>query len=118
MSNQVDQAEEPDALIDAVEFSRRRGISAEMIGELVAQHRLFSLERDGQTLYPAFLANPTESIRRMEAVCRHLGTLPGGSKWQFLITPKGSLAGRTPLEALRDGDSAAVNVTAEGFKER
>lgn len=118
MSSQENLSEGPDALIDAVEFARRRGISPEMVSELVAQDRLFSLERDGRTFYPAFLSHPTSDIRRLEAVCQRLGTLPGGSKWQFFVTPKGSLTGRTPLEALRDGDIAAVNVTADGFKER
>lgn len=30
---------------------------------------------------------------------RRLGDLPGGSKWQFFVTTKASLAGRTPLAA-------------------
>lgn len=93
MSSQEDLTEEPDTLIDAVEFARRRGISPEMVGELVPQHRLFSLERDGRTLYPAFFTHSTADIWRLEAVCRRLGTLPGGSKWQSFVTPKGSLAG-------------------------
>lgn len=118
MSRQVDLSEEPDALIDAVEFARRRGISPEMVGELVAQRRLFSLERDGRKLYPAFFAEPTVDIGRLEAVCRRLGTLSGGSKWQFFVKPKASLSGRTVLEALLEGHFAAVNVAADGFRER
>ncbi len=118
MPSQEDLPEEPDALIDAVEFARRRGISPEMVGELVAQCRLFSLEREGRTLYPAFFAHPGADIRRLELVCRRLGTLPGASKLQFFMTPKGSLAGRTPLAAMRDGDTAGVNVAADGFKNR
>ena len=118
MTSPVHLSEEPDALIETVEFARRRGISPRMVGELVAQRRLFSLERDGRPLYPAFFADPTANIRRLERVCRRLGTLPGGSKWQFFVTPKGALAGRTPLAALRDGDVSAVNVAADGFKER
>jgi len=116
--DQRDEIWKPGALIDAAELARRRGISPEQVGELIAQHRIFSLERDGKTLYPAFLAEPTADLRRLEAVCRRLGTLPGGSKWQFFVTPKGSLAGRTPLEALRDGDFAAVKVASDGFRER
>lgn len=118
MSSQEDLSEETDALVDVVEFARRLGISPERVCELVAQHRLISLERDGRSLYPAFFANPTANIRRLEAVCRRLGALPGGSKWQFFTTPKASLAGRTLLTALRDGDVPAVEVAAYGFKER
>lgn len=117
----VDRHDEPceiGALIDAVEFARRRGISPDQVGELVAQHRLFSMERDGKTLYPAFFAEPTADIRRLELICLRLGTLPGGSKWQFFVTPKGSLAGQTPLEVLREGQVALVLVAADGFRER
>ncbi|MBL8352185.1 MAG: hypothetical protein JNL87_17950 [Burkholderiaceae bacterium] len=52
-----DGTREPGALVDAEEFARRRGVSPEQVDELMAQHRLFSLERDGKTLYPAFLPN-------------------------------------------------------------
>lgn len=114
MTSQEDLPEGPDALIDVVEFARRRGISAEM----VAQRRLFTLELDGRTLHPAFFANPTADIKHLEAVCQRLGTLPGGSKWQFFVAPKGSLAGRTPLAAMCDGDVAEVEVAADGFRER
>jgi hypothetical protein len=110
-----DETWEPDALIDAVEFARRRAISLEQVGGLVAQHSLFSLDRDGKTLYPAFFAGPSADIQRLEAVCRRLGALPGGSKWQFFVTPKASLAGQTPLEALRDGHIAYVNIAADGL---
>lgn len=37
---------------------------------------------------------------------------------QLFTSPNGVLAGRTPLAALRDGDVAAVNVAADGFRER
>jgi hypothetical protein len=118
MSGQHDPSDAQDALVDAAEFARRRGIFPEEVRELVAQRRLFSLDRDGRTLYPAFLADRTGDIWRLEAVCRRLGALPGGSKWQFFVTPKASLAGRTPLAALRDGDVATVNTAADGFRER
>lgn len=113
-----DETWEPGLLVDVVEFARRRGISPEQVGELVAQHRLFSLERDDKAFYPAIFAEPTVDIRRLEAVCRRLGTLSGGSKWQFFVTPKASLSGRTALEALLEGHFAAVNVAADGFRER
>lgn len=43
---------------------------------------------------------------------------PPASKWQFFVTPKGSLAGKTPLESLREGKLSAVKVAADGFRER
>lgn len=106
------------ALVDAVVFARRRGISVERLDQLVAERRLFAVERDGKKLYPAFFVHQAIEIRRLEAVCKRLGSLSGGSKWQFFVAPKASLAGRTPLEALRDGHLQAVQVAADGFRER
>lgn len=108
----------PDGWIDADEFARHRSLPPVRLGDLVAQHRLFSTQWNGKALYPAFMAERTADIRSLEAVCRRLGQLPAGSKWQFFVTPKASLEGKTPLEALREGGLAAVNTAADGFRER
>lgn len=47
-----------------------------------------------------------------------LGGLPIGSRLQFYQTPKGSLAGLTPIQALQAGKVADVKRAAEGFRER
>lgn len=52
------------------------------------------------------------------AVRELLGDLPIGSRLQFYQQPKGSLAGLTPIQALRAGKVAAVKRAAEGFRER
>ncbi|MBL8352186.1 MAG: hypothetical protein JNL87_17955 [Burkholderiaceae bacterium] len=108
----------PDGWIDADEFARRRGLPTARLGELVSRHRLFSTQWSGKAWYPAFMADQTTDIRSLEAVCRRLGQLPAGSKWQFFVTPKASLGGKTPLEALREGGVTAVRLAAHGNRER
>lgn len=44
----------PDGWIDADEFARRRGLPPAKLGDLVAQHWLFSTLWNGKALYPAF----------------------------------------------------------------
>lgn len=44
--------------------------------------------------------------------------LPQGSQAMFLFHPKGSLGGKTPLEALALGLFDEVKQSAEGFVER
>ena len=46
-----------------------------------------------------------------------LGDLPGGSKLQFFVTRKGSLGGKTPLEALATGGLAKVKDVTSAFVE-
>lgn len=73
-----------------------------------------------------FFPTPKERYRRedVERVLARLGVESGGSKYQFLISPKGSLAlpetgtPRTPLEALADGNVEAVMRTAHAHSER
>lgn len=84
-----------------------------------AKGRVFRLVIQHEALYPAFYADfDPAGRRRLAAVCQLLGDLAGGSKWQFFTGGKGSLAGSTPLEALRDGLLRQVKATAEGFAER
>ena len=47
-----------------------------------------------------------------------LKNLDGFTRWQFVVTGKGSLGGLTPLAALRLGQLRQVKATAEGFAER
>ena len=116
--NDVAGNDAPDLLLDAEEFARRRGWSDESLVKACKAHRVFCLESEGVALYPAFFVDPSYKVRQLEVVSRQLGALPGGSKWQFFITGKGSLGGLTPLQALVAGNYAAVMRAAEGFRER
>jgi hypothetical protein len=108
-----------DALLVAHDFARMRGWSELELAKALAVRLVFSVDLfDGRTMIPAFFIDARFNQRQIHAVCELLEPLPGGSKWQFFSTPKGSLAGKSPLEALLDGGLHAVKACAEGFRER
>jgi len=106
-------------LLEEGDFRRRMGWTARKLKAEEARGRVFHLLVGQASRYPAFFAElDLGGRRRLAAVCQLLGDLPGGSKWQFFTGGKGSLAGSTPLAALRDGRLRQVKATAEGFAER
>lgn len=117
MTRSAGQADHEE-FVEAKEFARRRGWSEEALTRAHRASRVFCFEADGLLVYPAFFLDPRYDVRQLESVCKRLGALPGGSKWQFFVTRKGSLGGATPLEALLAGDFAAVMLSAEGFRDR
>jgi hypothetical protein len=58
--------------------------------------------------FPYFFADEKYPRRALEKVSKALGKLPGARKWQFFTTPRISLNGKTPLEALSKGQVDAV----------
>lgn len=81
--------------------------------------RLFMVELDGVPYYPAFYAAQDLNRSELERVCQPLLGLSGWEKWVFLTTPKASLSGLTPLQALKNpGMFEAVLGAAYGYAER
>lgn len=105
-------------LVGEAEFKKSLNMSTGSIAKALAGGALFVVRQDGQQLYPSFFADPTLKRRQLIAVTRLLKDLDGFTKWQFFVATKGSLAGRTPLAALREGDLRQVKVAAEGAAER
>lgn len=106
------------SLVSAIKFSEDDGVSAGALQKACFEKRLFVVEMHGQLHFPNFYLDKRYNRRQLESVCKVLGDLAGGSKLQFFTTPKGSLSGRTALEALADGDVALVRRAAQGFVER
>lgn len=105
-------------LLPPAAFVERMDWTRQALSKALAARRVFFVESQGERLYPAFYADPHLERRHLEAVTRRLGDLPGGSKWMFFTTPKGSLSRLTPLQALRRGHLAQVLDAAAGFAER
>ena len=119
-------------ILSPVEFQRRMGWSAEDVKLAELARRVFALESDNGKAYPAFYSDPRYALEQLEAITTALGSLPGGSKWIFFTTPKGSLAtpgrltkngraqgtARTPLQALAQGDFEQTRHTAVAHSER
>ena len=119
-------------ILSPVEFQRRMGWSAEDVTLAELARRVFALESDNAKAYPAFYSDPRYAREQLEAITIALGDLPGGSKWVFFTTPKGSLAApgawtkdgqedgtaRTPLQALAQGDFELTKRTTLAYAER
>lgn len=59
-------------------------------------------------LYSTFYLDARLDTQQLEAVSKNLGSLPGGSQWQFFTTSKGSLGRLTPLEALPESKRSSL----------
>lgn len=105
-------------LVSASEFQVLMGwTSPRSLARAVAARRIFAMTCEGQQYLPAFFSDPTYSRRQLSAVSRALGDLPGGAKFQFFVSRKGSLAGATPLEALSAGRLQKVLELAAAYVE-
>jgi len=106
------------ALLASAAFAQKIGWTRQALSKALATRRVFYVESGNERHFPAFYADPRYERRQLEAVTKLLGDLPGGSKWQFFTTPKGSLSRLTPLQALEKGMLAQVKAAAEAFAER
>lgn len=107
-----------DLLVDRAKFLTEAGLSALQLDRALVAKRLFAVELHGQEYIPDFFLDKRYDRHQLQAVCKVLGDLPGGSKLQFFTNPKGSLGGRTPLDAIADGKVAFVRRVAKAFVER
>lgn len=107
------------SLLTAADFQRALGITRQAVSKAVNTCRMFYLDGpSGRQLYPAFFADATLDRRAIESVSEALKEMPGPSKWQFFTTPRASLGGKTPLEAIAQGGLAKVLLAAAAFRER
>lgn len=106
------------SLIKGEELMDHLGWTRQALSKARKVQRVFSVEVKGKSYYPAFFVDPQYERRQLEAVSKALGDLPGSSRLQFMLTPKGSLGSLTPLEALAKGKVADVKIAAKGFVER
>lgn len=105
-------------LIDSSSFVDRRNVTRQALSKALKAHRLFYVEVDGLRYIPSFFLDERLERRQVEAVSKALGELPGVSKLQFFTTKKASLSGKTPIDALADGQYSRVRTAAQGFAER
>lgn len=105
-------------LLTSGELQLARDVNRQSISGAVKSNRLFAfVGPSGKNFYPAYFADKTLDLRKLEAVSKALGTLPAPSKHHF-FTSTWSTLGTTPLEALRAGRLADVLETAAGFVEQ
>lgn len=103
-------------LLPADLFCTKTGMTPQALGKAMALKRIFALDGPGGTkVYPAFYAAAPGVREAFEKVSVALGELPGGGKWNFFRTPKISLQGETPAEAIRQGRVHDVLLTVSAF---
>jgi inhibitor of KinA sporulation pathway (predicted exonuclease) len=93
------------------------GFTRQSLNKAVKENRMFYLQQGHRRYYPMFYADSRLSRHILEDITKTLGDLDGAQKWQFFTMPKGSLSGKTPLEALQAGLVEKVLIAAHGFVE-
>jgi len=96
-------------------FAENLGLSSQEIEQRLAAGELFYLNLEGMRVYPAFFTDTEIPREDLAAICRMLNPLGGSEKWQFLSRPKHSLNSITPLEVLKTGRLADVELAATRF---
>lgn len=79
---------------------------------------LLTIEIDTRLLAPAFLLDPKLDPVELEHIALLLGELSAWSKWQFFTSRNSSLAGDTPLDAIRKENFDLVERAAKAFLDR
>lgn len=94
---------------------QRLGWNHQQLEVAIASHRIFFLECGSTKCFPEFFSAASYQRRQVQLISEALGSVGSGAKWQFFSTPKGSLGGLTPLQALSLGKFRAVERTARAF---
>jgi hypothetical protein len=102
-------------LLPSSEFAERMNWSKQALSKALTSGRVFYADVNGERYYPAFFLEDRYGRRQVQTVSKALGTLPGATKLLYLQTPKASLAGMTPLEALAKGRVGQARAAAEAF---
>ncbi|MFZ4875193.1 hypothetical protein ACL9RI_08915 [Janthinobacterium sp. Mn2066] len=103
-------------LLPGAELCIRLGVTPQALSAALKARRLFALRGpSGDYVYPAFFADPRQDRHTLEKISKILGDLPGAAKWDFFSSPRISLGGKSPLEALAKGKLDAVLAAAHAY---
>jgi len=100
---------------DPKRLAERMNWSKQGLSKALTSGRVFYADVNGERYYPAFFFEDRYGRRQVQTVSKALGTLPGATKLLYMQTPKASLAGMTPLEALAKGRVGQARAAAEAF---
>lgn len=104
-------------LVELDRMAELLSVTPQAVLDAEAACRIFSFEGGDGRLYPAFYASARPNRALLDEVSSRLDHLPGASKWQFFTTPRLSLGGQTPIEALEAGGKDLVIAAAIAFTE-
>lgn len=110
---------EKGAFVPAMQLCEQLDISRQALSKAKSDKRMFAIiGPSGEAYYPAFFADARHDRRQLEKVSRALQDLPPTSKYFFFTAPRESLGGKSPLDAIANGQIDAVLRSATGFVER
>jgi hypothetical protein len=104
-------------LLTVAQFQEKLGLSTAALYKAVNANWMFYVDYQRERYFPAFYVDPIHR-RSIEEVTNQLGCLSAGSKLQFFLSRRGSLAGLTPLEAIAQGKLQKVKDVAAAFAEQ
>jgi hypothetical protein len=114
-----DKLIESGQLVTAEILAQMLSVTTKAISKALCDNRFFFVASRGvRNYFPAFFADPQYDRRQIEAVSKAMGDVPGSAKYAFFVTPKLTLDGKTPLEALAEGQLHKVLDAAQGYIER
>lgn len=106
-------------LISTGDLRAALDVTRQAVSAAARSSRIFTVEVDGETYFPAFFVDGKVDRVTLEKVSKRLGKLPGWTKWDFFTSPKGSLGGISPLEALHKGKvDEVLRITSAFVEER
>ena len=104
-------------LLTSAELSARLEFSTAALTAAVKAKRMFALKGPGgRNVYPAFFGDKSLDRSVLERVSKQLGDLPAASKYFFFTSPRTSLGGKSPLQALAKGKVDDVLAAARAFE--
>ncbi len=102
-------------LVSGKELAQHIRLSEAWLDESVASDALFLLTVGSEVYFPAFYGHPAFDRSQLERVSQAMVNLPGWSKWTFFMRRNSGLNGRSPLEALEQGEFEAVLSAAHAY---
>jgi hypothetical protein len=100
-------------LLSSGDMQQALAVTRQALSAAIKASRIFTVEVDGKTYYPAFFADGDVDRAVLEKISRMLGNMPGWMKWDFFTASRGSLGDVTPLDALCKGKVSEVERIAQ-----
>ena len=105
-------------LLKSAAIAGKLGVTPQAVTAAVRANSMFALAGpSGDSFVPAFFADAKYDRKVLGKVSRVLGGMSGGSKWDFFTSPRISLNGKSPLDALAKGNIKQVLEVAAAFRD-